>query len=52
MSGMKYCIYGGVRGHEACRDIPAVITPVGKLGQMLLMDGTQWLTVIVSTAKP
>ena len=40
MSGMKYCIYGQVKGHEACRDIPPVMTPAGKLNRVLLMDDT------------
>ena len=43
VSGMKYCIYGEVRGHKACRDIPPVMTPAGELSRVLLMDDTQWL---------
>ena len=27
VSGMKYCIYGEVRGHEACRHVPPTDTP-------------------------
>ena len=40
---MKYCIYGEVRGHEACRGVPPADTPEGPLKRVLLMDDTQWL---------
>ena len=40
-SGMKYCIYGEVRGHEACRHVPPTDTPAGPLNRVLLMDDTQ-----------
>ena len=43
VSGMKYCIYGEVRGHEACRSVPPADTPAGPLNRVLLMDDTQWL---------
>ena len=43
VSGMKYCIYREVRGHEACRHIPPTDTPAGPLNRLLLMDDTQWL---------
>ena len=43
VSGMKYCIYGEVRGHEACRSVPPTDTPAGPLNRVLLMDDTQWL---------
>ena len=43
VSGMKYCIYRKVTEHEACCNIPPVITSAGKLNRMLLMDATQWL---------
>ena len=43
MSGMKYCIYGEVRGQEACRGVPTIDTPAGLLNRVLLMDDTQWL---------
>ena len=43
VSGMKYCIYGEVLGHEACRSVPPANTPVGPLNRVLLMDDTQWL---------
>ena len=40
---MKYCVYGEVRGHEACCHVPPTDTPVGPLNRVLLMDDTQWL---------
>ena len=43
VSGMKYCVYGEVRGHEACRHVPPTDTPAGPLNRVLLMDDTQWL---------
>ena len=43
VSGMKYCIYGEVRGREACRHVPPAETPAGPLNRVLLMDDTQWL---------
>ena len=43
VSGMKYCIYGEVRGHEACRSVPPADTPAGPLNRVLLMDDTKWL---------
>ena len=43
MSGMKYCVYGEVRGHEACRGIPPAQTPAGPLNRVLLMVDTQWI---------
>ena len=43
VSGMKYCIYAEVRGHEACRSVPPADTPAGPLNRVLLMDDTQWL---------
>ena len=43
VSGMKYCMYGEVRGHKACRDVPPISTPAGLLNRVLLMDDTQWL---------
>ena len=43
VSSMKYCIYGEVRGHEACRHVPPTDTPAGPLNRVLLMDDTQWL---------
>ena len=43
VSGMKYCIYGEVRGHEACRSVPPTDTPAGPLNRVLLMNDTQWL---------
>ena len=43
VSGMKYCIYGEVRGHEVCRSVPPADTPAGPLNRVLLMDDTQWL---------
>ena len=42
-SGMKYCIYGEVRGREACRHVPPTNTPAGPLNRVLLMDDTRWL---------
>ena len=36
--GMKYCIYGEVRGHEACPTVRPAETPVGPLHRVLLMD--------------
>ena len=43
VSGMKYCIYGEVRGREACRHVPPAETHAGPLNRVLLMDDTQWL---------
>ena len=43
VSGTKYCIYGEVGGHEACRHAPPTDTPAGPLNRVLLMDDTQWL---------
>ena len=43
VSGMKYCIYGEVRGHEACRSVPPADTPAGPLNRVLLMDDNQSL---------
>ena len=43
VSGMKYCIYGEVRGREACRPVPPTETPAGPLNRVLLMDDTHWL---------
>ena len=43
VSGMKYCIYGEVRGRKACRHVPPTETPAGPLNRVLLMDDTQWL---------
>ena len=40
VSGMKYCIYGGVRGHEARRSVRPTDTPAGPLNRVLLMDDT------------
>ena len=40
VSGMKYCIYGEVQGHEACRNVPPAETPAGPLNRVLLMDDT------------
>ena len=36
VSGIQYCIYGEVRGHDTD-------TPAGPLNRVLLMDDTQWL---------
>ena len=43
VSGMKYCIYGEVQGHEACLSFPPNDTPVCPLNRVLLMDDHQWL---------
>ena len=43
VSGMMCCIYGEVRGHEACSHVPPAETPAGRLNRVLLMDDTQWL---------
>ena len=43
VSGMKYCIYGEVRGHEASRHVPPTDTPAGPLNRVLLMDDPQCL---------
>ena len=43
VSGMKYCIYGEVRGREARRHVPPTETPAGLFNRVLLMDDTQWL---------
>ena len=40
---MKYGIHGKVRGHEARRGVPPVVTPAGPLNRVVLMHDTQWL---------
>ena len=42
VSGMKYCIYGEVRGHEGGRGVSPADIPAGPL-KWVLMDGTQCL---------
>ena len=41
VSGMKYCIYGEVRGREACRHVPPTETAAGPLNRVLLMAATR-----------